>query len=87
MREIDIRLDNPEFLVEQQRSGDGKVPPLRPDAMARLPAGAYVLIGNRSAAFGGGLASTGYVIVGGKAIGTVSGVRQQDVQRGSLIVK
>lgn len=71
---------------ELLRSGNGKVPPLVPNDLAMLPAGAFILIGDRSPNFGGDLASTGYVMHIGRVIGTVS-VSASDVERGALDVR
>jgi hypothetical protein len=86
MRNIPVRRDNHAFQTEQIRSGNGKVPLVNPNVLATLPASATVLIGDRTAKFGGGLAATGYVMVGGKAIATIP-VSSTDVARASLEVK
>ena len=86
MRQIPIHRNNQAFSAEMKRSGNGKVPPIAGAALASIPIGATILIGDRSPDFGGGLASTGYVMVGGKAIGSV-GVDSTDVQRGWLTVQ
>jgi len=86
MQRLHIYRDNPAFLAETQRSGNGKVTPILPNGVATLPVGASVLAGDRSADFGGGLAATGYVMVAGRAIGTVS-VSPSDVARGYLELK
>jgi hypothetical protein len=86
MRTLKIQRDNWVFKKEMLRSGNGKVPPLTPHDLAMLPAGAFILIGDRSPNFGGGLASTGYAMHIGKAVGTVS-VSASDVERGALDVR
>jgi hypothetical protein len=86
MRRLHIYRDNRAFLIEMQRSGNGKVPPIMPNEGASLPVNASVLVGDRSPSFGGGLAATGYVMVSGKAIGSVS-VSPSEVARGYLEFK
>jgi hypothetical protein len=86
MPQIPIHRNNQAFSIEMKRSGNGKVPIIAGGALAGIPMGASILIGDRSPDFGGGLASIGYVMVGGKAIGSV-GVDATDVQRGWLTVK
>lgn len=86
MRRVPIHRNNAAFRSEQLRSGNGRVPPIAANSLSKLPGAASILIGDRSADFGGGLASTGYVMVAGKAVGTVA-VSAADVQRGALEVK
>lgn len=83
MRRIPVRRDNRRFQVEMTRSGEGKVQPLLGKALQAVPAVAEILIGDRTPAYGGGLASIGYVMVGGRAIGSAS-VDKADVERGWL---
>jgi hypothetical protein len=86
MRTIPIFRNNSVFWAEQKRSGSGKVPLIMPNALAKLPANASILIGDRTADFGGGLSSIGYVMVSGNAVGTIP-VNASEVQCSFLEVK
>jgi hypothetical protein len=83
MREITVKFDTPRFHVEIKRSGEGKVPPIWPPKLAQLPLNAYVLIGERTSEMGGGVAGTGYVMLNGKAVYSIS-VSEKDVRNGLI---
>jgi hypothetical protein len=80
MRQLTIRVDTPAFQAEMKRSGNGKVPPIRPSEIGMLSPTAYILIGDRTPEMGGGLAGTGYVIQNGKATHSIA-VNAADVHR------
>ena len=85
MRQLSVRRDDVAFQAEVRRSGNGKVPPASIGGAAVIPPGATVLVGDRSPQFGGGLASTGYVMHAGKAVASIA-VSATDVQRGWLTI-
>jgi hypothetical protein len=58
---------------------------IAPAELKSLPIGAYILIGNKTPNFGGGLAGSGFVVQNGKVTHSV-GVNASDVHQGLLRV-
>lgn len=85
MKQLTVKVDTQAFQAEMKRSGNGKVPVLGPANSASVPITAFVLIGERTAAMGGGMAGTGYVMQNGKATHSVS-VAMSDVHNGFIRV-
>jgi hypothetical protein len=85
MRQITIKVDTPSFQAEIKKSGNGKVQVIKPAELKQLPAGAYILVGNKTPDFGGGLASSGYIVQNGKVTHSV-GLKASDVHQGSIRV-
>jgi hypothetical protein len=87
MKRVPIYRNDPAYLLELRRSGDGRVPPMKPVEVAQLSGDVYVLVGARSSdARESGLAATGYVMVSNKAVGSVP-VTALEVQCAVLNVK
>jgi hypothetical protein len=72
MRQLTVKFDTPAFQAELTRSADGKVLPIQPHEFAHLVATAFVLIGDKTPSWGGGLSGTGYVVQNGKATHSIA---------------
>ncbi len=83
MKQLSVRINTQAFQAEMKRSGNGRVPPLNIGNTAGVPTAAYVLVGERTAAMGGGMAGTGYVIQNGKATHSIA-VSASDIRAGVI---
>ena len=81
MRKIPIEYATPKFQAEFKRSSNGRVPPIFRNTPGSIPSGSTILIGDRTKEYGNGLASTGYVMLNGKPLGSVA-VEHAEVTRG-----
>lgn len=63
-RKLAIEKNDSFFQAEMPRSGDGRVPVLKPAELPLLPSVTFVLTGRNTAEFGGQQSSTGYVVTG-----------------------
>lgn len=80
MRQLMVKFDTPAFQAELKRSAEAKVPLIDQNEFVRLTSTAFVLIGERTAAYGGGLSGIGYIMQNGKATHSV-GVSAVEVQQ------
>ena len=78
MRQILIVSNNDVFRNEQQRNRADDVPVISPTDLRKLPVGASILAGHDE--------SFGYVMLDGKAIGTVA-ISASDIRAGAINMK
>jgi hypothetical protein len=84
VRRIAIRVNTPGFQAELIRSGNGRVPNTSRADLARLPLNVHILIGDKTAAYGGGLSGIGYVMQNGRATHSLS-ITPNEVRSGALM--